>query len=987
MKKVDHEASYSILSMSMFGVVQALEEEGEESHKENDVTVNTDGGKKADDDDDDENDDANSSIDYAVNDGKEIEEQGQDAQQEEMLEGESPVGISDDAIEDGFFDPITPDPSCDIESSDNTKDDDCWNPPESTIEKETVIIDATAMYGGDDPDSLDDDDDNDEDAAVVKKTNKPSEEVDGSSSSGTRTKVVDKHWGSDENTLKMRDTLRNSGKGTSASFFEKKRPPIFLMPGLASTRLVSWKYKSCNNKLLSDVKVQDYVWMNINMLIQMATIDATCFLECMTLGLNQTDMDDDEIGCKLRPDEGLDAISSLAPGSVTTNMLVGGKNTVYAWLTQWLADNLGYDVSSIVGLPYDWRLSPDVMEKRDGFLTLTRKRIEASVKSNGSPGIMVAHSMGNNVFRYFLEWLKNQLHEEAYARLAKNLDEREIINRGRRKDESAAFLGPAWTNGGGTSHLNKGYEYTKATEPIIEYSVKDQMYTLANSFVNSIDGLWQTYFPGESVEKQYQLQNPTQTDNFMDDFSEWQKANKGKKHPQLWELAQSKGDEDWVDWIQTNIWTYIGLSAPLLGAMNPVRAVISGENMGMPMADKDARTMELSFGSTHTINPVSTKTGFCDDILGKDYTSKSRAANRSNLACLDELIQGIERRRNEGNDDPWHDFDALKSILKDRVDWDSTFPPFTVQTEKCNQTDKPPCKFQREVYFNAKDVQSGKLFDDLSKIFNETGQPLKVKRDQLENSWWQNPLPNILDSTWDRPHIKHVIMAYGVDYDTEVGYVYRKRERSDTDEEFDEMPTLKTIVHEEAGGRIYEENRIEERKSLMKKAPPKTRELKERGEGILKRSGDASVPYLSLAWSHTWLLHATRAMRHSSFKGMKEGERISDDNALDSIKVTYRPKGGSEWLDIASKRKNETISQKSEEINPKANSHPHGTKYKPEMYRYQSKGRSRSTGMEYTTAIIEAVGVEHKETTRNYDILAAVFTDVLKNMHDDFDFV
>ncbi len=67
--------------------------------------------------------------------------------------------------------------------------------------------------------------------------------------------------------------------------------------------------------------------------------------------------------------------------------------------------------------------------------------------------------------------------------------------------------------------------------------------------------------------------------------------------------------------------------------------------------------------------------------------------------------------------------------------------------------------------------------------------------------------------------------------------------------------------------------------------------------------------------------------------------------------------------------------------------------------------------MEYTTAILEAIGVEHKETTRyvydhgnhskmdifsyilafipsrNYDILAAVFTDVLKNMHDDFDFV
>jgi hypothetical protein len=98
-------------------------------------------------------------------------------------------------------------------------------------------------------------------------------------------------------------------------------------------------------------------------------------------------------GCKLRPDEGLDAISSLAPGSISSNLLVGGTNTVYAWLIQWLADNLGYDVTSIVALPYDWRLSPDKMESRDGFLTLMRKKIEAAVESNGLPGIMVAHSV------------------------------------------------------------------------------------------------------------------------------------------------------------------------------------------------------------------------------------------------------------------------------------------------------------------------------------------------------------------------------------------------------------------------------------------------------------------------------------------------------------------------------------------------------------------------------------------------------------------
>lgn len=93
------------------------------------------------------------------------------------------------------------------------------------------------------------------------------------------------------------------------------------------------------------------------------------------------------------PDEGLDAISSLAPGGLGSKWLVGGTNTVYAWLIQWLADNLGYDVGNIIGLPYDWRLSPDRMEARDGFLTLTRRRIEAAVKSNGQPGIMVAHSV------------------------------------------------------------------------------------------------------------------------------------------------------------------------------------------------------------------------------------------------------------------------------------------------------------------------------------------------------------------------------------------------------------------------------------------------------------------------------------------------------------------------------------------------------------------------------------------------------------------
>ena len=195
--------------------------------------------------------------------------------------------------------------------------------------------------------------------------------------------------------------------------------------------------------------------------------------------------------------------------------------------------------------------------------------------------------MGNNVFRYFLEWLKNKMHEEAYQRLVKNLERREKMYKGRKTEESAAFVGPGWVSG----QTNVGPERLKASEPIIQFDVKDQMFTLANSVVNSIDGLWQTYFPGG--EKQFSSKIPTQVETLLNDVREWQRIHKGKKHPQLWELAQAEGDEDWLDWIHDHIWTYIGLSAPLLGAINPVRAVISGENMGMPMADNDARIMEL----------------------------------------------------------------------------------------------------------------------------------------------------------------------------------------------------------------------------------------------------------------------------------------------------------------------------------------------------------------------------------------------------------
>ncbi|KAL3935305.1 MAG: hypothetical protein SGBAC_009147, partial [Bacillariaceae sp.] len=298
-----------------------------------------------------------------------------------------------DKIEDSFFTPLTGDPSCEdgIEA-------ECYAPPDSTVETET-IIDATCLQGGGDHLESDDSADSDDtESKTCSNTNKSK-------------RKVDKHWGNDEKIISMRNQLQALANSTDK---ENKRPPIFLVPGLASTRLVAWKFKKCSGAFASDIKVQDNVWLNLNLIIQMGTVDVNCLRECLQLGLNQSDTDDWEKGCKLRPDEGLDAIASLAPGGIGSDLLIGGTNTVYAWLIQWLADNLGYDVTNIVGLPYDWRLTPDKMEERDGFLTMMRKRIEGSVATNGHPGIMIAHSMGNVVFRYFLEWLRIEMRKEPY---------------------------------------------------------------------------------------------------------------------------------------------------------------------------------------------------------------------------------------------------------------------------------------------------------------------------------------------------------------------------------------------------------------------------------------------------------------------------------------------------------------------------------------------------------------------------------------------
>ena len=207
----------------------------------------------------------------------------------------------------------------------------------------------------------------------------------------------------------------------------------------------------------------------------------------------------------------------------------------------------------------------------------------------------------------------------------------------------------------------------------------------------------------------------------------------------------------------------------------------------------------------------------------------------------------------------------------------------------------------------------------------------------------------MLETTPDRPHIKHVIMAYGVDVGTEVGYVYRKSEQLDTDNStimkkensFDGIPQMSQVIMELRNG-VLMKRQLNETSTftetiLRKKKKDKFRPLKT-DTGWLHHSGDGTIPYISLMWAHTWLLHATRAMR-SLGSNMLKGERMSNPtNALDTIKVSHRPKGGNEWEEGYGKDPRDYEDEASaKDDDDTGTSHPHGTKYKPKMVRFQSR--------------------------------------------------
>ena len=137
----------------------------------------------------------------------------------------------------------------------------------TTIEEIQRVVDASCSFGaGDDPDAT-------------------TTTCDAEQQQQETTVVVDQHWGSDPQIIRMRNKLRDSGSGVAglvAGQVKNRRPPVFLLPGLASTRLVAWRYKACpQHPLLSDIKVLDYgTYVCVCVCVRVYVCVCTCVCAC-----------------------------------------------------------------------------------------------------------------------------------------------------------------------------------------------------------------------------------------------------------------------------------------------------------------------------------------------------------------------------------------------------------------------------------------------------------------------------------------------------------------------------------------------------------------------------------------------------------------------------------------------------------------------------------------------------------------------------------
>ena len=166
--------------------------------------------------------------------------------------------------------------------------------------------------------------------------------------------------------------------------------PVVIVPGFVNTGLELWKSKSCISKR---TQFRQRMWGTPAM-AKAFFHNRTCWLEHMGLDAKSGG---DPNGIVLRPVTGIDSVDWFMPGYFVWGRMIEALGEI------------GYTGSNIHAHSYDWRLSPEQLEKRDGYFTKLKKQIEGMRETNpgGEKIALLAHSYGDTLSRYFLEWVES----------------------------------------------------------------------------------------------------------------------------------------------------------------------------------------------------------------------------------------------------------------------------------------------------------------------------------------------------------------------------------------------------------------------------------------------------------------------------------------------------------------------------------------------------------------------------------------------------
>lgn len=173
-------------------------------------------------------------------------------------------------------------------------------------------------------------------------------------------------------------------KGAKANY------PIVMIPGFVTSGLEVWQSRECAKKFF-----RQRLWTAMTA-ARSFILDKDCWAQHMML--DPVSGGDPE-GISLRAAQGFEAADYFVG-----NYWVWGKLIVN------LGD-IGYNPSTMTMEPYDWRLSFQMVEKRDGYLTKLKSRIEAMHKTNNMKVVLATHSMGAMLVHYFFAWVTTPEHQ------------------------------------------------------------------------------------------------------------------------------------------------------------------------------------------------------------------------------------------------------------------------------------------------------------------------------------------------------------------------------------------------------------------------------------------------------------------------------------------------------------------------------------------------------------------------------------------------